>query len=161
MRRWGIAVVLLVSAAGCGPVTPTYEELRAAQVTRQQQQVAEVYAAQQVAEPRFRAQVAACVERSSCAIAFYIHRPYSLHEMQEKANLSEVEFKFAVESTPNARIRGPRGCEFGYRKCMEEADPSGEFNKWNSYWEYTDPSWGGGGYAAGYDDGYEDGQDDD
>jgi hypothetical protein len=168
MRRWGIAVVLLVSAVACGPVTPTWEERYVARVTRQLQQADEVRAAQRAAEPIFRAHVAGCVKQLPAwcvrAIDYYVAKPpHSMTELQEIIKVDTIwqdDVESALSEFPSARIRGPHGCEFGYRKCMAEADPSGEFNKWNSYWDRTDTFWGGSGYAAGYDDGYEDGQDD-
>ena len=157
-----ILLALLVSTAACGPVTTEdarMPALRTTWVTRMQQKADEAFGATRDAEPIFRARVATCVEQLpvGCvrAIDYYLSPPpYSMSDIQEMIKADEDPTDFLESNDPSLQIRGPGRCEFGFRGCMTEADPSGEL-KWYWNWECTDCVIAD--YAAGYDDGYEDG----
>jgi hypothetical protein len=157
-----ILLALLVSTAACGPVTTQDERmptLRTTWVTRMQQKADEAFGATRDAEPIFRARVATCVEQLPVwcvrAIDYYLSpSPYSMSDIQEMIKADQDPTAFLEGNDPSLQIRGPGWCEFGFRKCMTEADPSGEL-KWYSYWECMDCV--SDDYAAGYDDGYKDG----
>jgi len=151
-----ILLALLVSTAACGPVTT---EHGTTWVTRMQQKADEAFGATRDAEPIFRARVATCVEQLpvGCvrAIDYYLSpSPYSMSDIQEMIRADEDPTDLLESNDPSLQIRGPGRCEFGFRGCMIEADPSGELT-WSWNWECTDCVIAD--YAAGYDDGYKDG----
>src|SRR4029453_1366350 len=157
-----ILLALLVSTAACGPVTTEdarMPALRTTWVTRMQQKADEAFGSARAAGPIFRARVATCVEQLpvGCvrAIEYYLSpSPYSMSDIQEMIKADEDPTDFLENNDPSLQIRGPGRCEFGFRGCMTEADPSGEL-KWYWNWECTDCVIAD--YAAGYGDGYEDG----
>ena len=165
MRRIGvrrIVLALLVSTAACGPVTTKDARMPAVRttwVTRMQQKADEAFEATRDAEPSFRARVATCVAQlpvgCARAIDYYLSpSPYSMSDIQTMIRADEDPTDLLESNDPSLQIRGPGRCEFRFRGCMTEADPSGEL-EWYSYWECTDCVIAD--YASGYDDGYKDG----